>query len=198
MKGSISPPNPLFIAYCGTARQLKHRRAERQAKPRFKPRALCATAPNQLYSWDITYLPSRIKGQYFYLYLFLDIFSRKIVGWQVYAEESAQHASDMIKDICQREGILPGQVTLHSDNGSPMKGAILLFTLETLGIATSLSRPSLSNDIALSTRLTLLTTFKTPAHGSNTWCTGIIKSIATVPLNLSHLHKDMQALIKPY
>ncbi|WP_039906984.1 IS3 family transposase [Candidatus Regiella insecticola] len=135
-----------FYRVLRDARQLKHRRAERPAKPRFKPRALCATAPNQLYSWDITYLPSRIKGQYFYLYLFLDIFSRKIVGWQVYAEESAQHASDMIKDICQREGILPGQVTLHSDNGSPMKGAILLFTLETLGIATSLSRPSLSND----------------------------------------------------
>ena len=64
--------------------------------------------PNQLYSWDITYLPGCIKGQYFYLYVFLDIFIRKIVGWQVYAEESADNASDMMKDICQREGILPG------------------------------------------------------------------------------------------
>ena len=61
--------------------QLRHRGAERAKQQRSKPRALCATAPNQLFSWDITYLPTRVIGSYFYLYLFLDIFSRKIVGW---------------------------------------------------------------------------------------------------------------------
>jgi len=63
-------------------KQLAHRRSERPAQTRIKPRAICATAPNQLYSWDITYLPTLIRGQFFYLYLFVDIFSRKIVGWQ--------------------------------------------------------------------------------------------------------------------
>ena len=65
-------------------KQLTHRHSERPPQTRTKPRAICATAPNQLYSWDITYLPSVIRGQFFYLYLFVDIFSRKIVGWQAY------------------------------------------------------------------------------------------------------------------
>ena len=99
--------------------QLKQRRAERPAKQRHKPRMLSATAPNQLVSWDITYLPTPVLGIYFYLYLFMDIFSRKIVGWQVYDTESSELASDIIRDICIQENIAPNQVVLHSDNGSP-------------------------------------------------------------------------------
>ncbi len=135
-----------FYRLLHEADQLKHRRSERPAQTRTKPRAVCATAPNQLYSWDITYLPTCIKGQYFYLYLFLDIFSRKIVGWQVYEQESSALASDVLRDLYQREGLQPGQVILHSDNGSPMKGATLLATLQRLGVMPSLSRPSVSND----------------------------------------------------
>jgi putative transposase len=135
-----------FYRILHEADQLKPRRSERPAQTRTKPRAVCATAPNQLYSWDITYLPSCIKGQYFYLYLFLDIFSRKIVGWQVFEAESSALASDVLRDLYQREGIQPGQVILHSDNGSPMKGATLLATLQRLGVMPSLSRPSVSND----------------------------------------------------
>jgi transposase InsO family protein len=126
--------------------QLAHRRNERPAQKRTKPRALCATAPNQLYSWDITYLPSAIRGQFFYLYLFVDIFSRKIVGWQVYEEESSALAGDVLRDLCLREGIQPKQLVLHSDNGSPMKGATMLATLQQLGVMPSLSRPAVSND----------------------------------------------------
>ena len=81
---------------------------------------MIATAPNQLYSWDITYLPTAIKGQFYYLYLFLDIFSRRIVGWQVFEAESSQYASELLRDIYLREGLQPGQVILHSDNGSPI------------------------------------------------------------------------------
>jgi transposase InsO family protein len=128
------------------AQQLKHRRSERPSQPRTKPKALSATAPNQLYSWDITYLPTALKGQFYYLYLFLDIFSRQIVGWQVFEEESSQYASELMRDIARREGLKPGQVTLHSDNGSPMKGATLLATLQQLGVMPSLSRPAVSND----------------------------------------------------
>jgi transposase InsO family protein len=101
--------------------QLAHRGEERPAQRRYKPRALFATAPCQLFSWDISYLPSRIMGIYFYLYFFIDIFSRKIVGWQVYDVESSELAGEVIRDICIREGIQPNQVVLHSDNGSPMK-----------------------------------------------------------------------------
>ncbi|CDS55371.1 Mobile element protein [Polaromonas sp. CG9_12] len=76
----------------------------------------------------------------------LDIFSRKVVGWQVYENESSALASEVMQDICLREHIAPGQVVLHSDNGSPMKGAAMLATLQALGVMPSLSRPSVSND----------------------------------------------------
>lgn len=128
------------------ADQLAHRRGERRGTSRTKPRALTATAPNQVYSWDITYLPTAIKGQYYYLYLFLDIFSRKIVGWQVFESESSEHAADLVRDICRREGVSHNQVVLHSDNGGPMKGATMLATLRELGVAPSFSRPAVSND----------------------------------------------------
>ena len=76
----------------------------------------------------------------------MDIFSRKIVGWQVYDTESSELASDVIRDICIRENIAPNQMVLHSDNSSPMKGATLLATLQALGVAPSFSRPAVSND----------------------------------------------------
>jgi transposase InsO family protein len=127
-------------------KQLSHRGAERPAQTRSKPRALAATAPGQLYSWDITYLPTPVKGVYFYLYLFMDIFSRKIVGWQIYDVESSELTGEVVRDICARENIAPDQVVLHSDNGSPMKGATMLATLQALGVMPSFSRPSVSND----------------------------------------------------
>ena len=77
---------------------------------------------------------------------FLDLFSRKIVGWQVYEEESSVLASGIVRDICQREGVPRHQLTLHSDNGGPMKGATMLATLHGLGVRPSFSRPAVSND----------------------------------------------------
>ena len=126
--------------------QLAHRRPERASQKRSKPRAACATQPNQLYSWDITYLPTLIHGMYFYLYLFVDVCSRKIVAAQVFAEENGAHASELLKDLCRREKIALGQIVLHSDNGGPMKGSTMLATMITLGVMASLSRPAVSND----------------------------------------------------
>ena len=126
--------------------QLTHRRRERPAQTRNKPKAICAMAPNQVYSWDITYLPTAIRGQFFYLYLFLDLFSRKIVGWQVYDTECSALAGALLTDICQREAIKPHQLVLHADNGGPMKGATMLATLQALGVMPSFSRPAVSND----------------------------------------------------
>ena len=107
-------------------KQLTHRHQSKPNRVIKKPRALTATAPNQIYSWDITYLPTAIRGLFFYLYLVMDIYSRKIVGWQVYEAESSALAADLMTDICRREGVVAGQVILHSDNGSPMKGASCL------------------------------------------------------------------------
>ena len=88
-QGNYLASESTFYRILREEKQLTHRRSERPAQIRTKPRAICATAPNQLYSWDITYLPSAIRGQFFYLYLFVDIFSRKIVGWQVMKKKIA-------------------------------------------------------------------------------------------------------------
>ena len=126
--------------------QNTHRGATRKAKKRHKPFALKATMVHQVYTWDITYLPTTVKGQYFYLYVFVDIFSRFIVGAQVFECESGDYAGAMLKDICQRYGIDPGQVSLHSDNGGPMKARTMLVMMQELGVIASRSRPSVSND----------------------------------------------------
>jgi putative transposase len=128
------------------AGQLTHRRAERVPQQRSRPRALAASRPDQVYCWDISYLPTEVRGVYFYLYLFVDLFSRKIVGWQVYDSESAERAGQLLTDICARQQIAPQQLTLHSDNGAPMKGEAMLATLQRLGVAGSRSRPAVSND----------------------------------------------------
>ena len=125
---------------------LAHREKVKPNRKVKKPRALKATGANEIYTWDITYLPTVVKGQFLYLYLVMDIYSRKIVGWQVHDTQLSELAADLMTDICNREKIKPAQVTLHSDNGSPMKGATLLATLQELGIVPSFSRPSVSND----------------------------------------------------
>jgi len=111
-----------------------------------RPKALQATKPNEVYSWDITYLLSALRGQYFYLYMYLDIFSRKIDGWRVHEAQSADLSSALLTEICEDEGINPNQLTTHADNGGPMKGATMLVTMQKLGVVPSFSRPSVSND----------------------------------------------------
>jgi putative transposase len=124
---------------------LKHRAA---AKPvtRIRPKSLVALGPNEIWSWDIAYLPTTVRGAFFYLYLILDLFSRKIVGWQIHAVESEDYASALIRQTCLDEHLHTGPLALHSDNGSPMKGATMLATLQKLGVMPSFSRPSVSND----------------------------------------------------
>jgi transposase InsO family protein len=125
--------------------QVQHRERSRPAL-HSRPRELAATRPNQVWSWDITYLLSPVKGAYFYLYLVLDVFSRKIVGWEVHEMESAEHAAALIADTCRREGVRRDQVALHQDNGAPMKCGTFLALLQCLGVAASFSRPGVSDD----------------------------------------------------
>lgn len=125
---------------------LNAHRTKSKPSVRHKPKALTATAPNQVYSWDITYLPLQIRGFFVYLYFFMDIYSRKIVGHAVHESQTGEHASELIKKICMQEGIEEGQLDLHSDNGGPMKGASMLSALQMLGIVPSFSRPAVSDD----------------------------------------------------
>ena len=123
-------------------------RGRSQIKERKVPTTHCATGPNQVWCWDITWLPGPAKGLHFYLYLILDIFSRKIVGWEIHDDESAENASILIKKAHLKEGVKDNPLVLHSDNGSPMKGSSMLETLYSLGVVSSFNRPRVSNDNA--------------------------------------------------
>jgi transposase InsO family protein len=126
--------------------QMVHREPSRPPTAGGRPDPHVATGPNQVWSWDITYLRTPIRGIFFYLYVVVDVWSRKLVGWTVEEQESSEHASSLIEQACAREGIGRDQLVLHSDNGGPMKGATLLATLQLLGVLTSFSRPRVSND----------------------------------------------------
>lgn len=104
-----------------------------------------------------------IRGQFLYLYLILDIYSRLIVGWEVHREELATHAAELISRACLRHHIAREQWVLHADNGSPMKGATMLATLQRLGVVPSFSRPAVSNDNPYSEAL-FRTVKYTPAY----------------------------------
>ena len=119
---------------------------------RAKPRTVrsvdahVATAANQVWSWDITYLLSSLRGRFFYLYLVEDVWSRRIVGFEVHAEECMVASSALVRATCKAENVDPKGLVLHSDNGGPMKGSTMLATLQHLGIVPSFSRPSVSDD----------------------------------------------------
>jgi len=119
----------------------------RQSAPRvyIKPELL-ATRPNELWSWDITKLKGPVKWTYYYLYKVLDVYSRYVVGWMVAYRESAALAKDLIAEVCLKQEIMPGSLTVHADNGSSMKSGTLAQLLTDLGISKTHSRPHVSND----------------------------------------------------
>ena len=99
-----------------------HRGKAKLKTERKNPELYIAKNPNEIWSWDITYLASDVKGLFYYLYLIMDIFSRKIVGYEVYETQSAEYASN-VAELAHKTENINGKVVLHSDNGSPMKGA---------------------------------------------------------------------------
>ncbi len=123
----------------------KHRSRSRKPTAK-KPEPCVATAPNQVWSWDITYLKTIICGVYFYLYMFLDIYSRKIVGWEVYSEEKDDLSARLLQKIYIMEKVQGKPLVLHSDNGGPMRGRNMISMMEWLGIIPSRSRPHVSDD----------------------------------------------------
>jgi putative transposase len=127
------------------AGQLTHRLRSKPPERRRRPEHV-ASAPNQVWSWDITYLKGPVRGSFLYLYLVIDLFSRRIMGWQVHEVESTDLAAALIRRICAENRLDPKGIVLHSDNGGPMKGSTMLATLQALGIVPSFSRPSVSDD----------------------------------------------------
>ena len=114
--------------------------------PSYQKPELLATGPNQVWSWDITKLLGPAKWTYFYLYVILDIFSRYVVGWMVAPRESAERAKLLIGETCRKQGIAPGQLDIHADNGSSMTSKPVAFLMGDLGVTKSHSRPYVSND----------------------------------------------------
>jgi putative transposase len=121
--------------------------SRRQRSPRkYQRPELLATAPNRVWTWDITKLKGPVKWTCFYLYTILDIFSRYIVGWLLAHRESAELAEDLIAETCLKQEIIPGQLTIHSDGGAVMKSRTVGQLYADLGIVKSHSRPHVSND----------------------------------------------------
>ncbi len=177
-------------------RLLRHRSSARPAR-HSHPKEYVATAPNQVWSWDITYLKSSVKGKFYYLYLVVDIFSRMIVGWAIHEEESAELAGNLIVEACLKYGVDPNTLILHSDNGGPMKGATMLATLQWLGIVPSFSRPSVKDDNAFSEALFRTLKYR-PEYPSapfesleeaQSWVTGFVQWY-----NFEHCHSGIRFL----
>jgi len=134
-----------FYRVLAAGGRVRERRDQRVHPAHAKPE-LIATAPNQVWSWDITRLRSSLKWNFFYLYVLLDIYSRYVVGWLLADAENAGLASALIDETCSKHGIDRGQLTLHSDRGSPMRAKTTAELLVDLGVAASYSRPRVSND----------------------------------------------------
>lgn len=128
--------------------QVQRRGKARQPQSKKPLSTHIAQGPGEVLVWDITYLASQVRGQFFYLYLFLDIYSRKIVGYEVFEEESGAYATEVLNRVLISERWHHRTLVLHSDNGAPMKSQTLKIKLEELGVMPSYSRPRVSNDNA--------------------------------------------------
>uniref|UniRef100_UPI001CBAD32B DDE-type integrase/transposase/recombinase n=1 Tax=Tateyamaria pelophila TaxID=328415 RepID=UPI001CBAD32B len=175
--------------------QQHHRGRARRGVRRKPPTSYKACGPCEVWTWDITWMPGPVAGMFFYLYLIVDIFSRKIVGWEVHEREAAELAATLIQKAVWAEACVSRPSVLHADNGSPMKGATMKTTLEKLGIMASYSRPRVSNDNPFSEALFRTCKYRPdwPSKGFATkadaqaW----VKSFATW-YNTEHLHSAIR------
>jgi len=133
-----------------TAGQSRHRGRAKAPRRRRAPATHVASAPRQLWSWDMTYLPAAVIGHWFYLYLILDVYSRKIVGFEVHDTDDSLHAAHLLKRTALAEGVhaMADKPVLHGDNGATLKATTVLTMLHWLGIKPSYSRPRVSDDNA--------------------------------------------------
>jgi putative transposase len=192
-KGEYIASESTFYRILRKEKLLVHRGRAAKPSKRTRPHHV-ATAPGQVWSWDISYLRTRVRGQFYFLYLMLDIWSRKIVGFRVELVECTDLAANLLETALKDDNRKGHPLVLHADNGGPMKGATLKATMEKLGVLASYSRPSVSNDNAFSEALFRTTKYvaKYPTDGFTTleharaWVTDFVAWY-----NYSHLHSGI-------
>lgn len=177
--------------------QTAHRGRAKAPKQRRPPTTHIATAPRQIWCWDMTYLPAQVLGRWFHLYLILDLYSRKIVGWEVHDSDHADHAAHLVRRTALAEGIaaLANKPVLHGDNGSTLKATTVLAMLNWLGVKPSYSRPRVSDDNAYAESLFRTAKYRPefPVKGfadlddARTWADGFVQWY-----NIDHRHSGIR------
>ncbi len=177
--------------------QTAHRGRAKAPKAVRPPTTHIATEPRQVWCWDMTYLPAQVMGRWFYLYLILDLYSRKIVGWEVHENDHADHAAHLVRRTALSEGIamMGTKPVLHGDNGSTLKATTVLAMLNWLGVKPSYSRPRVSDDNAYAESLFRTAKYRPefPAKGfadldqARTWATGFVHWY-----NVDHRHSGIR------
>ena len=177
--------------------QTAHRGRAKAPKAIRPPTTHIATEPRQVWCWDMTYLPAQVMGRWFYLYLILDLYSRKIVGWEVHENDHADHAAHLVRRTALSEGIamLGMKPVLHGDNGSTLKATTVLAMLNWLGVKPSYSRPRVSDDNAYAESLFRTAKYRPefPAKGfadldqARAWATGFVQWY-----NVDHRHSGIR------
>lgn len=145
-KGVYIASESSFYRILHKAGEQNHRGRSRSPRKHTPPKGFCATTANQVWSWDITWLPSEIRGMYFFLYMIMDVYSRMIVGWEVHPTESAELGASLVHKAVLAQGCILNPPALHADNGGPQKGFAMKAKLDALGVTKSYSRPRVSND----------------------------------------------------
>ena len=186
-----------FSRVLKTHGQTSHRGRAKAPKAVRSPTTHIATAPRQVWCWDMTYLPAQVMGRWFYLYLILDLYSRKIVGWEVHEADDADHAAQLVKRTALAEGIvaLGAKPVLHGDNGATLKATTVLAMLQWLGVKPSYSRPRVSDDNAYAEALFRTAKYRPefPAQGfadldqARTWAAGFVHWY-----NVEHRHSGIR------
>lgn len=177
--------------------QTAHRGRAKAPQAQRPPTTHVATAPRQVWCWDMTYLPARVDGRWFHLYLILDLYSRKIVGWEVHETDAAEHAAHLVRRTALAEGIATraAKPILHGDNGATLKATTVLAMLHWLGVKPSYSRPRVSDDNAYAEALFRTAKYRPefPAHGfanldaARAWATGFVHWY-----NVEHRHSGIR------
>jgi putative transposase len=177
--------------------QTAHRGRAKAPKAVRPPTTHVATEPRQVWCWDMTYLPAPVMGRWFYLYLILDLYSRKIVGWEVHDSDHADHAAHLVRRTVLAEGIaaMGTKPVLHGDNGSTLKATTVLAMLNWLGVKPSYSRPRVSDDNAYAESLFRTAKYRPefPAKGfadldqARTWAAGFVHWY-----NVDHRHSGIR------
>jgi len=177
--------------------QAEHRGRAKAPKARRPPTTHIATAPREVWCWDMTYLPATVIGQWFHLYLILDLYSRKIVGWEVHDSDDSIHAAHLVRRTALAEGIasLPVKPVLHGDNGATLKATTVLAMLYWLGVKPSYSRPRVSDDNAYAESLFRTAKYRPefPANGfvdlatARAWAANFVRWY-----NVDHRHSGIR------